>query len=102
MPITENGYPLKRIFKTDRVWLLVETFCKNRRFDREFVRMLHRHYIHDHTCHMYTNNMKHGIPYERMKLTYYYSIFTNPTYVLILLYYYLRTFVRTLCERRYE
>ena len=32
VPITENGYPLKRIFKTDRVWLLVETFCKNRRF----------------------------------------------------------------------
>ena len=28
MPITENGYPFKRIFKTDRVWSLVESFCE--------------------------------------------------------------------------
>ena len=32
VPITENGYPFKRIFKTDRVWSLVETFCEIRRF----------------------------------------------------------------------
>ena len=32
LPITENGYPFKRIFKTDRVWSLVETFCEIRRF----------------------------------------------------------------------
>ena len=28
VPITENGYPFKRIFKTDRAWSLVETFCE--------------------------------------------------------------------------
>ena len=32
LPVTENGYPFKRIFKTDRVWSLVETFCEIRRF----------------------------------------------------------------------
>ena len=31
-PITTNRYPFKRIFKTDRVWSLVKTFCEIRRF----------------------------------------------------------------------
>ena len=32
MPITTDEYQFKRIFKTDRVWWLVETFCKKSSF----------------------------------------------------------------------
>lgn len=31
---SENGYPFKRICRTDRVWSPVETFCKNRPWHR--------------------------------------------------------------------